>query len=130
MRAPNWGAHEDQSGLKPYPDAAARRVGKAEKRTSADYPVVQYPVQGAACHLRLSFGQVAGGEMRFSFASMRFQPIAQIRSAFALTGDFGHGQGHDPWMDLERKSVVSGKEVSVRVQIGGRRNIKKKKKHT
>src|SRR3546814_4811006 len=76
-----------QSGLKPYPDSAARRVGKAEKRTSADYPVVQYPVQGAACHLRLSFGQVAGGEMCFSFASMRFQPIAQIRRSEEHTSE-------------------------------------------
>src|SRR3546814_18909932 len=30
----------------------------------------------------------------------------------------------------DRKSVVSGKSVSVRVDIGGRRNIKKKKKQT
>src|SRR3546814_20894454 len=80
MRISDWSSDVCSSDL--------RRVGKAEKRTSADYPVVQYPVQGAACHLRLSFGQVAGGEMCFSFASMRFQPIAQIRSAFALKGDF------------------------------------------
>src|SRR3546814_19340144 len=30
--------------------------------------------------------------------------------------------------DLDRKSVVTGKRVSVRVNIGGRRSIKKKKK--
>src|SRR3546814_16643633 len=30
----------------------------------------------------------------------------------------------------DRKSVVSGKSVSVRVKLGGRRIIKKKKKHT
>src|SRR3546814_18525025 len=30
--------------------------------------------------------------------------------------------------DADRKSVVEGKSVSVRVDIGGRRNIKKKKK--
>src|SRR3546814_15989298 len=29
----------------------------------------------------------------------------------------------------DRKSVVSGKSVSVRVDLGGRRSIKKKKKH-
>src|SRR3546814_20700518 len=32
---------------------------------------------------------------------------------------------HDP-RALDRKSVVSGKSVSVRVDLGGRRNIKKK----
>src|SRR3546814_11794468 len=31
---------------------------------------------------------------------------------------------------LDRKSVVSGKSVSVRVDLGGRRNIKKKHKKT
>src|SRR3546814_11269249 len=30
---------------------------------------------------------------------------------------------------LDRKSVVSGKSVSVRVDLGGRRNIKKKKQN-
>src|SRR3546814_19515393 len=35
------------------------------------------------------------------------------------------GLGHDP--RLERKSVVSGKSGSVRVDLGGRRNLKKKK---
>src|SRR3546814_17714109 len=32
--------------------------------------------------------------------------------------------------DRDRKSVVSGKSVSVRVDLGGRRIIKKKKKNT
>src|SRR3546814_12661985 len=35
-----------------------------------------------------------------------------------------------PISKVDRKSVVSGKRVSVRVGRGGRRNIKKKKKHT
>src|SRR3546814_11294148 len=37
--------------------------------------------------------------------------------------------GLDVPADLDRKSVVSGKSVSVRVDIGGRRIIKKKKNH-
>src|SRR3546814_15771116 len=42
---------------------------------------------------------------------------------------------HDPVADgdlgdLDRKSVVEGKSVSVRVDLGGRRIIKKKKKNT
>src|SRR3546814_20031665 len=32
------------------------------------------------------------------------------------------------WFSLDRKSVVSGKSVSVRVDLGGRRILKKKKK--
>src|SRR3546814_14571503 len=35
---------------------------------------------------------------------------------------------HAPLGQRDRKSVVSGKSVSVRVDLGGRRNIKKKKK--
>src|SRR3546814_17361411 len=33
-------------------------------------------------------------------------------------------------LNVDRKSVVSGKSVSVRVDLGGRRLIKKKKQHT
>src|SRR3546814_16610914 len=36
--------------------------------------------------------------------------------------------GHDVKVFTDRKSVVSGKSVSVRVDLGGRRIIKKKKK--
>src|SRR3546814_20028420 len=37
--------------------------------------------------------------------------------------------GEDPTRMLDRKSVVSGKSVSVRVDLGGRRIITKKIKH-
>src|SRR3546814_13759799 len=37
--------------------------------------------------------------------------------------------GKDPGAVVDRKSVVSGKSVSVRVDLGGRRIIKKKKIH-
>src|SRR3546814_18772304 len=49
--------------------------------------------------------------------------------------DDGNGAGGEPLMQLghadgfqDRKSVVEGKSVSVRVDLGGRRLIKKKKK--
>src|SRR3546814_13431544 len=39
--------------------------------------------------------------------------------------------GSDPYgVAVDRKSVVSGKSVSVRVDLGGRCSIKKKKPHT
>src|SRR3546814_19942775 len=44
--------------------------------------------------------------------------IAAARSALPLMARFCH---------LDRKSVVSGKSVSVRVDLGGRRILKKKK---
>src|SRR3546814_14295756 len=37
-------------------------------------------------------------------------------------------QGGAAWRERDRKSVVSGKSVSVRVDLGGRRILKKKKK--
>src|SRR3546814_17203122 len=50
-----------------------------------------------------------------------------LRSIYASSG----GGEHDDWADydrvIDRKSVVSGKSVSVRVKIGCRRNIKKTK---
>src|SRR3546814_14239494 len=48
---------------------------------------------------------------------------------FAPAGDFRYeGEGWGLTQDGDRKSVVSGKSVSVRVDPGGRRIIKKKKK--
>src|SRR3546814_13265513 len=35
-------------------------------------------------------------------------------------------RAQDPYADIDRKSVVKGKRVSVRVDLGGRRIIKKK----
>src|SRR3546814_16637179 len=37
---------------------------------------------------------------------------------------------HEAFVSADRKSVVSGKRVSVRVDIGGRRSIKQKKRNT
>src|SRR3546814_13325981 len=37
-------------------------------------------------------------------------------------------QGHNGWTAIDRKSVVEGKSVSVRVDLGGGRIIKKKNK--
>src|SRR3546814_11539103 len=49
--------------------------------------------------------------------------VEQVEVVELLAGG-GEGDG------LDRKSVVSGKSVSVRVDLGGRRIIKKKKKTT
>src|SRR3546814_20860984 len=54
----------------------------------------------------------------------------------AIGGEGGRSRGHagrsrprgDP-MPRDRKSVVKGKSVSVRVDLGGRRIIKNKKRH-
>src|SRR3546814_17522672 len=72
-----------------------------------------------------------------------FQPVEQLVQHFCLVlgrsrleqgelllepleGDHPHAEVVSPLAD--RKSVVSGKSVSVRVDLGGRRIIKKKKK--
>src|SRR3546814_20741797 len=47
---------------------------------------------------------------------------------FAEVFEFGIRSVAVPELSVDRKSVVSGKSVSVRVDLGGRRNIKKKKK--
>src|SRR3546814_14968568 len=52
----------------------------------------------------------------------------------ALWGDEGHRPDGDARRELarrtDRKSVVSGRRGSVRVDLGGRRTIKKKKKNS
>src|SRR3546814_17555658 len=58
----------------------------------------------------------------------------RVTASFALTGgearvmidDQGRGLSDAAAATLERKSVVSGKSVSVRVDLGGRGTIKKK----
>src|SRR3546814_16835635 len=67
-------------------------------------------------------------------------PNAQYRGVtahfFLTTPDTGEHHEASTEIDrraigfADRKSVVSGKSVSVRVDLGGRRIIKKKKKHT
>src|SRR3546814_15501413 len=56
------------------------------------------------------------------------------RTAFCFLNSPANPQGAAADLDylanLDRKSVVSGKSVSVRVDLGGRRIIKKKKKIT
>src|SRR3546814_11659416 len=59
-----------------------------------------------------------------------FEPTEQITLVAQEQGAFDLEQiGREPFeADRDRKSVVSGKSVSVRVDHGGRRIIKKKKK--
>src|SRR3546814_18665385 len=60
-----------------------------------------------------------------------FTPEVQvIRGVFGITKTSQIiGERIDPYInDIDRKSVVQGKSVSVREDLGGRRIIKKKKK--
>src|SRR3546814_11965696 len=64
---------------------------------------------------------------------MKWMPLAAGAvmvgaAAFAAQGGFvGNGGGEArPMVQLDRKSVVSGKSVSVRVDLGGRRIMKTK----
>src|SRR3546814_14425389 len=52
------------------------------------------------------------------------------RNCRASGGRKTRGRRVDRGGDGDRKSVVSGKSVSVRVDLGGRRIINKKQKHT
>src|SRR3546814_12200178 len=47
-----------------------------------------------------------------------------------LLGRYRNGGGLEADLAIDRKSVVSGKSVSVRVDLGGRRIIKKKNIHS
>src|SRR3546814_11156812 len=50
------------------------------------------------------------------------------RAAFGMCAGARAGQADRDQSQRDRKSVVSGKSVTVRVDLGGRRNIKKKNK--
>src|SRR3546814_18501303 len=81
-------------------------------------------------------GSIAAADAWFEIAAFVPPPIS-IASAPEEQGPWSRRAGH-PLADwkfeianddtrLDRKSVVSGKRVSVRVDLGGRRIIKKKK---
>src|SRR3546814_13382777 len=55
---------------------------------------------------------------------------SRTRDHRGLDGDGKAASRHRCTRSADRKSVVSGKSVSVRVDIGGRRILKKKKKTT
>src|SRR3546814_20083249 len=58
--------------------------------------------------------------------------ISELETGDAETPEAPEGKGHRHAVNgpTDRKSVVSGKSVSVRVDLGGRRIIKKKQKKT
>src|SRR3546814_18359114 len=71
---------------------------------------------------------------RTDFDARRFHRISTVRWASSCTGLSRPRlisysiPGPGATLTIERKSVVSGKSVSDRVNIGGRRTIKTKKK--
>src|SRR3546814_17996327 len=80
------------------------------------------------------YGQQKGGQKRATLASLKknIKDIAQGDEDLLLQDLFKSKfcshitTSHDD--SIDRKSVVSGTSVSVRVDLGGRRIIKKKKK--
>src|SRR3546814_12330566 len=70
---------------------------------------------------RLVRQQSAAGQPSYLYVFDHCYDAAWVRKLCAF---------HASELPLDRKSVVSGKSVSVRVDLGGRRIHKKKKKHT
>src|SRR3546814_11324929 len=72
------------------------------------------------------------GSARLSSRTAQDQSDGHPHPANQESGDWRRNRStredsHSPWARTDRKSVVKGKRVSVRVDIGGRRIIKKKK---
>src|SRR3546814_19588172 len=95
--------------------AARRRTSLARGRGARS---------GARAHLRSRQESLSPVSQRLNAAALLSLPAEVTRPAYDLasikTGGVHHGIG-------DRKSVVSGKSVAVRVDIGGRGIIKKKK---
>src|SRR3546814_12602669 len=68
---------------------------------------------------------------RFETLHLPHWSFAEMRAAFGYSLEdylyFGGIGGPARWLARDRKSVLEGKSVSVRVDLGGPRNIKKKK---
>src|SRR3546814_13350489 len=112
MRISDWSSDVCSSDLRLQPDARPDRA--AEGRPA--------PGAGGA---RRAPGERAGGARRGRAGEphegrIRRHPLARA----------AHAAHPDPGLGLERKSAVWGTSVSVRVDLGGRRIIKKKKETT
>src|SRR3546814_13988622 len=69
-----------------------------------------------------------GNFLAQQFAHQLFQSVPVSIGAYQTRGSLGAiGRGGQNTQVIDRKRVVSGKSVSERVDIGGRRIIKKKK---
>src|SRR3546814_19397022 len=91
-----------------------------KRRLTLTCSTARWPITTAAQRRSMQRTVKAGlGRMRPEQWMTAGQPT--VRWSAALTR-------RDPTTTTDRKSVVSGKSVSVRVDLGGRRIIKKKKK--
>src|SRR3546814_21197483 len=132
MRISDWSSDVCSSDLRPRCAIslplviAARRVeplGKRRLSRRRTLAFLRLLLQGDGLQAELVVLHCCGFEL---------QPCAQI--ADFLGRYCGRQPGSElfeplrPRCDGDRKSVVSGKSVSVRVDLGGRRLIKKKKK--
>src|SRR3546814_12199406 len=104
-------------GMESVPDGGKRNAG-----TLGDLDDGNGSKDTAPAPTLISIGSHAPDE------SLRFVEM-QRRDRYACTlGHFADAQEavHIFWRDLDRKSVVSGQSVSVSVDLGGRRIMKKK----
>src|SRR3546814_17093157 len=85
----------------------------------APYPTVcRYQIEIADRRHDAGIGFLLGGDQQ--------RPICRVCDVFDQV-DRWKGTADNPYSTLDRKSGVSGKSVSVRVDLGGRRTITKKK---
>src|SRR3546814_14479704 len=117
---------------KPSP-MAAPRLGRAGKHAAQPIAVTMAPITPALSAVRVrGLGMDMG--MALDASVLNGGGVARIRRGAdeCLRAGLGIIEGHNGFLlveqdlGLDRKSVVSGKSVSVRVDFGGRRIIKKK----
>src|SRR3546814_15042850 len=90
------------------------------------WPLFFFFKQKTAYEMRISdwSSDVCSSDLPGPGPEKRATSPAATGTVGGLAGDEDGGAGEEP----DRKSVVEGKSVSVRVDLGGRRIIKKKKK--
>src|SRR3546814_17125967 len=122
MRSSYWSSDVCSSDRVAYADKAAEHyaytpAAKGRRRlrnVALDYIAAADPQAGAA----LAFAQLEGTDNMTDRQAALTTLASGIYNARVTAPDISY---------TDRKSVVSGKSVSVRVAIGGRRLIKKKK---
>src|SRR6478736_5563399 len=111
VRALGLGVDEDQLAAKPDRPAGVGALLEAEDLAPRDDRVLHDPIERAADHLRVPFGQVASGHQGFVVA---LDPFPQVLEGLRGVGDLGHVERHeivDRSVGLPRKAIGYARPV-------------------
>src|SRR3546814_14326801 len=132
MRISDWSSDVCSSDLDESPDwrnwLQAAGVSGIDVQRGPGFSDSSMVVEAAAAGQGVALGHrwLAAADLESGRIVMPFGPVLPSKFAYYLVSPEALAERRR--VRLARKSVLEGKRVSVRVELGGRRNIHKKKK--